>query len=185
MSFYPQHGNPYSYLGLWSAPTWPRPQDPGPLWAGLCLWQLPPHTIWLPQRVYSVSGGIAQRGEFWIITSNKYSFKRVFFLKKIGVFLCVSLSVDVPRGPEPSAPRSRCWRPWASTHLAPSRPLWGTLSGSARRPCQDVCLMWPEPWWRKLPSSSRSTGMIPCCSAGLRVNKLSQTRKNNLKKKKR
>jgi len=78
------------------------------------------------------------------------------------VFLCVRPSVDAHSGPEPSVRRSRCWLPWASTHLARSRHLWAIPSGSARRRCPDACLTWPEPWWRKLPSSSHSTGVMPC-----------------------
>lgn len=95
----------------------------------------------------------------WSSVLNAHIIYTLYYISLI-LFLCVSLCVDAPSGLEPSVLRSRCWLLWASTHQALSRRLWEILLASARRQCQDVCPMWPEPWWRKFPSSSHSTGMI-------------------------
>lgn len=122
--FFPQHGDLYSHLGLWPAPTWSGPQDPGPLRPGLCLGRVPDHTVWLPPGVHPVSGGDSPRGVRALV------FTSLFYLHQPSDPLtcgCVyRLFADEPSGPEPSVPRSRCWQLWASTRQARSRRPWET-----------------------------------------------------------
>lgn len=164
MILYKQHGHLNSHFGLWSTVAWPRSQDPGPFWRGLRIRRLSSHTIWLPQRVYPVLGGVTQWGK----RLSRFQ-EHTIFLRATWYFvflLSTSPSVDAHRDPEPSVLRSRSWPRWASTHPALSRHQWEILLESAKRPCPDVFPMWPELWLRKLLSSSHCTGkwIIKCVS---------------------